>query len=121
MPHEIVARSSSPNAWILPANPGQPVMGPFKTADGRDIYGLVADGEIAGLGFVPTFRHARGSVFGDLLWTTCAIKVASANFIAALDGYTGWRCFGGSSQNRVGLVRCPGEEAGEVSRRGVAG
>ena len=44
MPYEVVAKSDEPNAWLLPANPGLPEIGPFKLDDGRDIYQLIADG-----------------------------------------------------------------------------
>lgn len=93
MPYEVVAKSDEPNAWLLPANPGLPEIGPFKLDDGRDIYQLIADGDIADLEFTPTFRHTQGSHFGDLLWTTCEMKVASSRFIKALSGFSGWRSF----------------------------
>lgn len=93
MPYELVAKSDGPSAWVLPANPSLPKIGPFVLDDGRDIYRLIADGDIADLDFIPTFRHTQGSHFGDLLWTTCEMKLASNRFIKALSGFSGWRSF----------------------------
>lgn len=93
MPYELVAKSDGPSAWVFPANPSLPKIGPFKLDDGRDIYQLIADGDIADLDFTPTFRHTQGSHFGDLLWTTCEMKLASNRFIKALSGFSGWRSF----------------------------
>ena len=65
MPYELVAKSDGPSAWVLPANPSLPKIGPFVLDDGRDIYRLIADGDIADLDFIPTFRHTQGSHFDD--------------------------------------------------------
>ncbi len=93
MPYELVARAGTASAWAFPDNPGQPELGPFKDEQGRDIDQLIANGDVADLGFVPTFRKKHGSRFGDLLWTSCEIKVASVAFINALSGFSGWRSY----------------------------
>lgn len=97
MPYRLTAPSSSRDVWLWLTHPEQPALGPWLDAEGRRIPSRIADGDLAGLGFVPCYRKkGGGSRLGDLVWTTGdAAIIARTRFTEALRdlGVVGWRTY----------------------------
>ncbi|KGM14425.1 hypothetical protein [Cellulomonas bogoriensis] len=93
----VQARSAVRDVWIQPRWEGKPALGPWHSADGRDVVDLIAGGDLDQISFPVWFQaFGRGTRWGDMLWTGgLPCKVASTRFVAVLEsiGATGWRTF----------------------------
>lgn len=83
--------------WVSPEWEGRPHFGPHLLPDGRDIVGLIADGDLDELPFPVSFRPFNsGKRLGDMLWAGgLATKLVSRRFVKVLEqiGATGYRTY----------------------------
>lgn len=69
--YEIIPLSTQRDFWIRTVWEGKPPLGPYTLDDGRDIYDVVADGNLEELPFDVWFERetiSRGKRRGDILW-----------------------------------------------------
>lgn len=132
---ELRPRSETADLWVVPTWEGKPMMGPWKTSDGRRIVEVIADGNADTLGFAVWFEQlpdSRGTRRGDILWSGgLPHGLVSTRFVDALQdlGVTGWSTYdvtikdtqGQSIRGYVGLVADVTGTSELVSRAWKAG
>ena len=101
--YELEARSAAKELWALPRWEGQGELGSWLLPDGREVFDLIATGDIDDLCFLIWFEPYQSYPrAGDLIWTGSEIKLASQRFVDVLTsiGATGFQSYDADQRSK---------------------